>query len=159
MSIAETLRRVRCELIKPIAVRLPEGKVLFGKKLYFRKGFFLNVAKSGSVVIGDNVFFNNYCSINCRESIRIGHNCTFGEGVKIYDHDHDFRHCLPKDAEPYLCDGVEIGNGCWFGSGVIVLKGVKIGDDAVIGAGAVVCKDVPARTIVVSKQDFVMRER
>lgn len=42
------------------------------------------------ISIGNNVFFNNYCSIVSHESISIGDNCIFGENVKIYDHNYRF---------------------------------------------------------------------
>jgi len=44
-------------------------------------------------------------------------------------------------------DGIEIGNGVWIGTRVIVLPGVKIGDGAIIGAGSIVTKDVAPYSI------------
>ena len=42
-------------------------------------------------------------------------------------------------------------------SKVVILKGVTIGDHAVIGAGCIIYKDVPANTVVVNKQELVMK--
>ena len=36
-------------------------------------------------IIGNHVFFNNDCSINCKDEIIIGNNCILGENVRIYD--------------------------------------------------------------------------
>jgi maltose O-acetyltransferase len=43
---------------------------------------------------------------------------------------------------------VKIGDGCYIGTGAVILPGLNISDQAIIGAGAVVTKDVPAGVIV-----------
>jgi maltose O-acetyltransferase len=53
---------------------------------------------------------------------------------------------------------IDIGNGAWLASGVIVLPGVTIGADAVVGAGSVVTKDVPARHLCFGNPARVVRE-
>ena len=77
--------------IKLIYWKLKYGKrIKIGKKFRFRKGMIINIAKNGYLEIGDNCAFNNYCSINCRNMIKIGNNNMFGENVKIYDNNHVF---------------------------------------------------------------------
>ena len=66
------------------------SRLKVGKNVHFRKGFIINLAKEGKLSIGDGCFFNNYCSINCHDEIIIGKDNLFGEGVKIYDHNHVF---------------------------------------------------------------------
>lgn len=39
---------------------------------------------------------------------------------------------------------IEIGEGCFIGSGVIILAPVKIGDNVIIGSGSLVVKDIPS---------------
>ena len=41
---------------------------------------------------------------------------------------------------------VNIGSGCYIGSGAIIIGPVQIGDFSVIGAGSVVTKNVPKKT-------------
>jgi len=43
----------------------------------FRKNFSLMIANEGIVKIGDNVFFNNDCSINANQEVIIGDGCLF----------------------------------------------------------------------------------
>lgn len=43
---------------------------------------------------------------------------------------------------------VKVGNNCWIGSNVVILKGVEIGDHCVIGAGVVLRESVPSGSIV-----------
>lgn len=127
------------------------GNFLYGKNFHFRKGFCC--VAQGKVSIGDNVFFNNYCSINAKDSITIGNDTIFGENVRIYDHNHTFSE---KDIliryQGYTVAPIIIGNNCWICSNVIILKGVTIGDNVVIGAGCVISTDIPSNSICRNKQ-------
>lgn len=128
--------------------KLCYGRRLKFKKINFRKRFNVNIEKKGRVEIGYNCFFNNDCSINCIEKIKIGDNCLFGENVKIYDHNHSFRKNDLIVNQNLRAKKVTIGNNVWIGSGVLILAGTKIGNNVVIGAGIVVTGDVPDNTIL-----------
>lgn len=113
----------------------------------------------GGVKIGDNVFFNHDCSITCNGStITIESGTIFGEGVKIYDHNHCYQDTeLPIKEQGYTVAPVTIGSHCWIASNVVILKGVTIGDNCVIGAGCIIYKDVPANTVVVNHQNLTYK--
>lgn len=49
---------------------------------------------------------------------------------------------------------VNIGNNCWIGSNVIILKGADIGDNCVIGAGAIISGKIPDNTLVRTKNNY-----
>lgn len=116
------------------------------------------IDRQGKVIIGDNVFFNNYCSVNANESITIGDGTLFGENVRIYDHNHKYKDVnVPIKEQGFTSAPVVIGKHCWIASNVTILKGVHIGDNCVIGAGCVIYKDVPANTTVVNKQNLELR--
>lgn len=135
------------------------NRVLLGKSLTFRKGFSLIVEDSGSVKIGRNCFFNNYCSLASKCSIEIGDYTIFGENVKVYDHNHNFGDkTLPIKSQGFKSSPVVIGNHCWIASNVIVLMGVNIGDHCVIGAGCVVYKDVPSGTLMLNEQSYICKD-
>jgi acetyltransferase-like isoleucine patch superfamily enzyme len=120
-----------------------------------RKGFSLLIESGAVVTLGKNVFFNNDCSITCRESVSIGDDCLFGEGVRIYDHNHRFgTRGLPIAEQGFKCAPVTIGRNCWIGSNVVILKGATIGDNCVIGAGCVISGAVPADSICVSSREL-----
>lgn len=77
---------------KKAAYKLFFGKhIHFGKGTTFRKGLSLYLDKGANIHIGDACFFNNFCSLNALDSVKIGDRCIFGEGVKIYDHNHKFQ--------------------------------------------------------------------
>lgn len=141
-------------------------RLIFGKSLVLkslpsvRRGFNVVIEPPGEVSIGKGCFFNNDCSIVCRDRVTIGDNCLFAEGVKIYDHDHRFRNPdkLIKD-QGYKAQPVVIGSNCWLANNVIVLKGTTIGSNTVIGAGCVVHGDIPENSIVSLDGELVIRRR
>ena len=104
-------------------------KILFGKrfiigsKTTFRRFFNIYLEKGAKITIGDRCFFNHACSLNALEKISIGDGCIFGENVKIYDHNHRFSDD-DKDIknQGFKTSPVVIGNHCWFGSNVTILK-------------------------------------
>lgn len=125
------------------------NRVKFGKHFRCRKDFLIAIENDGKIVIGENCFFNNFCSLNSLQEIRIGNECIFGEGVKIYDHNHRFNERgEPIYKQGFTCGKVTIGNNCWVGSNVVILKGTIIGDNCVIGAGCVVRGEIPPNSIV-----------
>ena len=123
------------------------NKLEMGKNITFRKGFSLLI-DGGKISIGNNVFFNNYCSIVSHESISIGDNCIFGENVKIYDHNHRFNINDIKKNQGFSSQAMKIGKNCWLANNVILLKGAEIGDNSVIGAGCIIKGKIPADVIV-----------
>ena len=119
--------------------KLKYGKRLkIGKDVHFRKGLIINISKNGQVEIGDKTFFNNCCSINCHNKIVIGKNNLFGEGVKIYGHNHAFNNKGVDIKKTFKTGEITIGDRNWFGSGVIILSKAKINDRNVFGAGMIV---------------------
>lgn len=127
----------------------------FGTRLTFRDGFHLLVEKSGKVIIGNRVFFNNFCSINAMLSVTIDDDCIFGENVKIYDHNHCYQDRSQSiSKQGFSTAAIQIGRNCWIGSQVTILKGVTIGDNSIIGAGAVVYQDVPENSIILSNGEI-----
>ena len=121
----------------------------------FRENCMIRVRQAGMLNLGNNIGFNRGCSINCLNSITIGDDCLFGESVKLYDHNHRFRDNTELiERQGYTLGKISIGNNCWIGSNVVILKNVTIGDNVVIGANCLVYKDVPSNTLVKSTGDI-----
>lgn len=130
-------------------------KLVICKGTTFRACFKIIIANGGEVSIGNNCFFNHYCSISARKSITVGDNTIMGENVKIMDHNHKFRSFdIPIKEQGYSEGEVSIGNNCWIGSNVVILKGAHIGDHCVIGAGCVIDFCVPPNTIVKTSSEY-----
>ncbi len=137
---------------------------IYGRKIHIGKGFSCRsrfnilIDKKGKVIIKEGCFFNNDCSITSLERIEIGNDCMFGENVKIYDHNHKYDdiNCLIKQ-QGFTVAPVFIGNNCWIGSNVCILKGAKIGNNCVIGAGTVIAGEVLDNTIIYSNRNYVIK--
>lgn len=132
------------------------GTLLFHENIEIRNSCNFVVGKNAQLQIGENVFMNNYCSINCLENIEIGENTLFGEGVKLYDHNHQYS-ANKIEHQAFNTAPIKIGKNCWLGSNVVILKGVTIGDHVIIGAGCVVHKDIPSGTVVINKQEYLIK--
>lgn len=132
--------------------------VAIGSGVQFRNYCEVRSGMDGELIIGNQVFFNNFCSITCFHSITIGNNCQFGEGVKFYDHNHLYNNTdKPINQQGYSKGSIRIGDNCWLGSNVIVLKDVEIGDNVVVGAGCIIHKSIPSNTVVINKQEYLYR--
>ena len=152
MIVFKLFYHIQANIFKFILKIIYGKKIIFHKKITWRKGFVVMIGKSGKVQIGDGCYFNNNCSLDCTKYIEIGENSIFGENVKIYDHNHCFRSStIPIKKQGYSNGMVIIGKNCWIGSNVVILKNSKIGDHCVIGAGCCISGEVPSHTIV--KQD------
>lgn len=129
-----------------------------GSHFKVRGNFKLYIEPTGHISFGNECFVNNYFSATSLQSISIGNNCLFGEGVKIYDHNHNY-----KDKDKLIGDQgftskeVVIGNNCWIGSNVTILAGVMIGDNCVIGANCLIYKDIPSNSIVKHGEKLIFR--
>jgi acetyltransferase-like isoleucine patch superfamily enzyme len=131
------------------------------KFCHFRSYSSIRAWEAGRVVISESVFLNNFCSINCYNRIEIGKNTLLGEGVKIYDHNHNysFEPDLFVNRNEFSTSPVIIGNNCWIGSNVTILKAVTIGDNVIIGANCLIYKSIPSNSIVKHKEDLIIETR
>lgn len=128
-----------------------------GNNVNLRNSVSFLVGNGAELIIEDRVFMNSYSSINCLEKIEIGENTLFGEGVKLYDHNHEYGYSpeFRVEHQKFKTAPIKIGKNCWLGSNVIVLKGVTIGDNVIVGAGCVIYKDVPRDSIVKNKTELI----
>lgn len=143
---------------KILLLKAQYGSSFDCEKFHFRKGFSVFIENGALVSIGENVFFNNYCSITARQKVVIGNNCIFGENVKIYDHNHKYKGADLIRLQGFSEEEIIVGEDCWIGSNVTILKGVKIGRHSVIGAGVIVYKNIPENSVVVCKQEVMNKK-
>jgi len=135
---------------------LSETELTIGKDISFKDGVKILLGHSGEIRIGANCFFNNNCSLNCLGNINIGNDNQFGENVLFYDHNHQYKDPSQLISQQgYTIGKIMIGNNCWVGSNVVILKDVEIGDNVVIGAGCIIYKSIPSNTVIVNQQNLV----
>lgn len=132
-----------------------KGKIIIGNNAVVRSGCILRVHERGIIELGDGVGLNNNCLLTAFQKITIGDYSIIGQGVKIYDHDHDYGKDEKIRYAGHKTASVSIGSNTWIGSGVIILKGTTIGDNCVIGAGTIIKEDIPSNTIVYQERKKV----
>ena len=100
-----------------------------------------------NISIGKGSYVNFNCVFLDLGPIRLGQRCLIGPGVQLLTAVHPMN-AAERATGKEKGAGIEIGDDCWLGGGVIVCPGVKIGCRCVIGAGSVVTRDVPPHTRV-----------
>ncbi|HZC34124.1 MAG TPA: acyltransferase [Chthoniobacterales bacterium] len=95
------------------------------------------------VIIRENVYVNRYTVIDASTHLEIGRDTMIGPHCYITDHDHGFSIGERPGHTDLVISPTKIGERCWLGAGVIVLKGVEIGSGTVVAAGAVVTRSLP----------------
>jgi acetyltransferase-like isoleucine patch superfamily enzyme len=100
------------------------------------------------IIIGDNNYFNKGLMIDACNVITVGDNNMFGPDVYITDSNHAYGPGISPGEHAMKKGVVKIGNHCWIGAKVIILKDVELGDHCVVAAGAVVTKSFPAGSVI-----------
>lgn len=101
-------------------------------------------------VIGDDTVISTHTFL--AGYTKVGKRCFIGHGVITANDRH------PRaNNKDWKCDPVTIGDDVSIGSGAVIVPGVTIGNGAMIGAGALITKDVPARAVVYTRVETVVR--
>ena len=141
----------RCTLV------LKRSSVLvIGSSFRVRSFSSIRLAESSKIIVGDHFFSNRGLSLNAHNLITIGNNVQFGESVLIYDHDHNFSKARGI-MDGYKIGTVRIGNNCWLGSNVVVLRDTHIGDGCIIGAGVILSGNIPSGSVVVGPRHYSVK--
>lgn len=98
--------------------------------------------------IGNRNYFNRNLMIDACGLVEIGDHNMFGPDVYITDSNHKVGLGLKPNEQPMDAGRVKIGNCCWIGAKVVILKDVELGDGCVVGAGSVVTRSVAPGSVV-----------
>ncbi len=143
---------------------------------------YTHVAEVGKLHRGSDVRVAPNVSLSHAERITIGDRSRIGARSSLWAGDHHGRITLGSETvlgpecfltaanygveagtvfldQPKQEADITIGDGVWFGTGVVVLAGVTIGDGTIVAAGAVVTQDLPANVIAGGVPAKVLRER
>lgn len=122
---------------------VPGAKFIFNGKAVFSKGSSIRAIKNGAtIVVGENAYFNQFCTLSACKKIEIGDDFLSGWNVNIRDADghyifnnEDLSNRINDDKE------VIIGNHVWVGSYSDILKGSQIPNDCIIAYKSCVTKE------------------
>ena len=98
---------------------------------------------------------NSGLQIVCAEKISIGKETYIGRDVWIRDNNggHTIVQAGYTNSAPVI-----IGDFCWIGSNVVIMKGVTIGEGSVIAANSVVMSNIPPHSLASGNPAQVISE-
>lgn len=154
-----------------VVITVQNGKLEVGnhsklslKRIWIRFG--------GVVNIGCYTNINADSEIRCDESVTIGCYNQISYGVRIWDTN---THCILSKEErrktteeyyPYFgyekskpkTTPVQIGDDCWIGEKVSILKGTMLGDEIIVGYNCLLSgQEIPNKSVVVTKSVLDVR--
>lgn len=136
---------------KPALLRLFGAKV--GKGVVVHPG--VNIKFPWKLTIGDYCWVGQRVWLDNLDQLTIGSHVVISQGAMIILGSHDYR----KVDYPLITAPVVLEDGCWVGTGAIVLGGVTIKSHALLSAGSVANKDLAPYTIYRGNPAVPVRER
>ena len=116
--------------------------------------------KNGDIVIGDHANIGFNCEIFSASRVTVGKSILMAAYTYLVGGDHLYdRIDIPVLDQGRTARGIDVGDGVWLGTHVVVTDGSTIGRDAIIGAGAVVVGTVPDYAIATGIPAKVQRDR
>lgn len=123
--------KIRGILIRPFIKKC-------GKNFRIASGVIIN--KPENIEIGKNVYIAHNVWINAVGKLKIGSDAIIGPMCVLSTSKHKYKE--GKATNEGIFRPIEIGEGTWLASHVVVTDGVKIGKGVLVAAGAVVTHDV-----------------
>lgn len=122
---------------------------------------YMNVrSPNGGISIGAGTTINNGAALISEwdqgTGISIGAGNLIGVNLKIYD--SDFHGITRKTRMQTARAPVKIGDECFFGDNVTVLKGVTIGSGVTVAGGSVVISDIPDDVLIAGSPAKIIRD-
>jgi len=122
----------------------------------------LTILRPAGVFIGDGVYLGRNVLLDAAGdgTIHLGDKSIVGAYTAMFANNHSFMDLnKPIIEQGYIPGKIFIGDNCWIGSHVVILRTVTIGHGSVVGAGSVVTKDIPPMSIAAGNPAKVIRSR
>ncbi|MFW3341631.1 acyltransferase [Aliarcobacter butzleri] len=117
----------------------------------------------GKIIIGEHCLIGRFNSIGSVISkLIIGDYALFAMGVKINNANHGIPYIIneePIKHSPFYGEELIIGNNCWLGFDVNIVKGGQIGDNCIIGANSLINTNIPPNSIAAGIPAKVIKKR
>ena len=98
------------------------GKLLIGDNVVLRRGIHLNIDRNGLLILRNDVYIGDNCSITSTNKIEIGERTRIGNNTNFFD--TDFHYMIDKATYEIKNNvgQIEIGSGNWIGSHCVIKK-------------------------------------
>jgi len=127
-------------------IKIGDNVTIHNKSIIDCTGVISNLGEG--LIIGNNVGIAQNAFIQVRGKVVIGNDVIIGPNVSIFSENHNFDQLeIPISKQGVSRKGVNIGNGVWLATKVVILDGVTIGENSIVAAGSIVNKDIPANSI------------
>jgi acetyltransferase-like isoleucine patch superfamily enzyme len=133
--------------------------IFIGNGVFIGRNTILS-CKNGDIVIEDHANLGFNCEIFSASRVRVGKNILMAAYTYLVGGDHLYdRVDIPVLEQGRTARGIDVGEGAWLGTHVVVTDGSTIGRDAIIGAGAVVVGEIPEFAIATGIPAKFVRDR
>lgn len=141
--------------------------IVIGKKVWMWG--VLTSQSGGKITLGDHSKLGGGCIVDAVDSVSIGNFTAIAVNVHISDNNNHpvnpkyrkyMRICGDSDSRLWKHSAhapIVIGENCWIGRNVSIMKGVTIGDNSIIAANSVVTKSIPANCIAAGNPAKVVK--
>ena len=130
-----------------------------GAQLVLKNGSYISsycqilLSKDANVQINNGVYIGEFSRVVCRNKIILGKNSLLANNVSIYDHDHCFGDLYKPIADQGFISGdIKVGDNCWLGTNVVVLRNTTIQKNSIVGANAVISGSNTVSGVYVGRQ-------
>ena len=117
------------------------GNVEFNGKCYIGSSSAIAVGRKGTLILGDNFSSSAGIKIACQHRIKFGSNVLCGWEATFMDSDFHQLSSVDSSQPPQPFAPIVIGNGCWFGSKTLIMKGTKLPDNCTIATNSMCNKE------------------
>ncbi|MFF5565200.1 acyltransferase [Streptomyces sp. NPDC012623] len=118
----------------------------------------LDLGPDKLLTLGDGVVLGRGSHVIADTTVTIGPDTYCGPYVYITSTNHSYDDPrTPVGKQWPRTEPVEIGPGCWLGTGAVILPGARLGRNVVVAAGAVVRGAVPDHAVVAGAPARVVR--
>lgn len=149
---SQSFSRTRTKLLRQAGVQIGARSLVQGP---------LHITGEGNpcreISIGEYTMISGTLHLDIGAPIRIGSRVRIGHDVSLITVDHDVGPEEMRSGKRKF-GPIEIGDGAWLASRVVVLPGVRVGAGAIVAAGSLVTRDVPANALVVGVPARVVRD-
>lgn len=119
-----------------------KGNIQFNGDAHFCQGAKIIVKENASISFGDHFILNGDTQLIARKSIVFGDDCLLSWGGLIMDTDFHSVYTAGDNKKKATNEDreVRIGDHCWLGCNVTVMKGVSLAENTIVSAGSIVKK-------------------